>query len=107
MAGIFDRLGAATPGNNRIPSEVLHSAFILLADGQFTAQNILDALNSTVTDPLSGAELTDLSNIDTNVDNEVGRSAKLEYVTIIRAAFISAEAGLINDTQFRTILGIA
>lgn len=105
MAGLWERVksGAAV----RVPSHLLDAAFVLNATGTFTQQQIIDGLNSQISSPLAAAELTDLGNIVTEMAAQGTNTLKLIYMEKIKAAFICAECGVINEATFRTILDIA
>jgi hypothetical protein len=105
MAGIWERIKPTT--TDRVPSHLLEAAFVFKDTGTFTNQQIIDALNANISAPLAGAELTDLTNIATALASAGSVTNHLVYMGKVRAAFIGAESGSINEAQFRSILGIA
>ena len=104
MAGIWERVNSTA--EDRVAAHLLEAAFVFKDLGIFTNQQILDALNSKITTPLTGAEQTDLLNIATALAGAGSATNRLVYKEKIRATFIGAEAGAISEAQFRNILGI-
>lgn len=105
MAGIWERVKSTAAV--RVPSHLLDAAFVLNATGTFTQQQIIDALNAQLPAPLAGAELTDLQNIVSEMTSQGTTTLKLVYIEKIKAAFICAESGSVNEATFRSILNIA
>lgn len=105
MAGIWERVKSTA--TDRLSSHLLDAAMVFRGDGTFTAQQILDVLNAHVSNPLEGAELTDLSAIVTVLSGTSGAANKLVYKEKVKAALLCAEMGAINEATFRSVLGIA
>jgi hypothetical protein len=93
--------------DDRCSQHLLDAAMILYGTGEFTAQQVLDGLNSRLTSPLAGAELTDLTNIRAQLDAQGTTTLKIVYTDKIRAAGIAGEVGAITEAKWRSILGIA
>jgi hypothetical protein len=105
MAGIYERIKPTAI--DRVGSHLIDSAYVFIHTGTFTNQQVLNAINSTVETPLTAAETTDLTNISTALSNAGSVTNKLVYLEKIKAAFICAEIGVINEATFRSALGIA
>ena len=105
MAGIWERV--KVDAADRISSHLLDAAFVFNATGDFTQQQIIDAINSKIVSPLAGAELTDLGNITSQMSAQGTATLKLVYLEKVRAAMLCAEMNLFNETTFRSILGIS
>ena len=106
MTGILARI--EPPATDRVRVNDLLAGLTLEATGDFTSQQVLDAINLRVNTALAGAELTDLSNIQTELGNQVGVDAKALYARKVWAVLIAVEAGsLTNEATARSILNIA
>lgn len=104
MAGIWERI---KPSNDRMSSHLLKAAIYLRVRGIFTNQQIINALNSTVTTPLDAAAETDLTTIIANAGTGTA-TAKLDYLERWDAVNIAAESGLLtNEATYRSELGLS
>jgi hypothetical protein len=82
------------------------AAVYLSVRGVFTNQQILNALNSKLTTPLAGQELTDLQTILTNANTGTA-TAKLDYLERIDALNIAVEMGVLtSEAVYRTQAGL-
>lgn len=104
MAGIWERI---KPSNDRMSSHLLKAAIYLRVRGIFTNQQIINALNSTVTTPLDAAAETDLTTIIANAGTGTA-TAKLDYLERWDAVNIAAESGLLtSEATYRSELGLS
>lgn len=110
MPGLFDRVHNS--GNDRIDVHLLIAGLGGYAFGMWTAQQILDALNSKLASPLAGLELTDLTAIRTAIDaitagnTDVQEGRRMVRLRRMELACIAAENGLVNEVQWRAGVGI-
>lgn len=105
MSGIWERVKSSA--SERVSAHLLEAAMVFRGAGTFTAQQLLDGINATVTTPLDAAAQTDLTNIVAQLSAASGTANKLAYKETFKAALICAESGTINETTFRNVLGIA
>lgn len=105
MAGIYERIKSTV--DDRVGSHLIDAAYVFVHTGTFTNQQVINAINSTISSPLTAAETTDLNNISTALSNAGSATNKLVYLEKIKSAFIYAELGIINEATFRSVLGIA
>lgn len=109
MAGIYDRLKPEGPhgdGTDRLNAHLFDSAFLFTATGDFTNQQALSAINSTLNTPLSGDELVDLSDIQSELNSQGTTLSKLVYYEKIAAVAICVEVGVMGEAAFRSTLKI-
>jgi hypothetical protein len=105
MTGIFGRVDP--DATDRLAVHLVGAGLVLEARGDFTPAQVLAALNSVLESPLAGAELTDLTNLETQMDNETGTVDKIAYVRAVESIMIAIELGaLTNETAARTALGV-
>lgn len=104
MAGIYERIKPSA--EDRVSSHLLDAAFVFIHSGNFTNQQVANAIDNTIGSPLTNEEKTDLSNISTQLVNAGNLTNKLLYLEKIKAAFMLVEMGVINETTFRSLLGI-
>ena len=103
MAGIFDRL----TGGDNLPVHFITGALVLGAEGEFTNQNILDALNNQVVTAIDSASETDLLNIKTELLAQTGSGGRADYMHRLESIMIAVAIGEFNnETNFRSFLGI-
>lgn len=105
MAGIWERV--KSNADDRVGSHLIDASYVLIHTGTFTTNQVLTAINGTIANPLTASEQTDLNNISTALSNAGSVTNKLVYLEKIKAIFVAAEMGLINETTFRSALGIA
>lgn len=105
MSGIYERIKPTA--NDRVSSHLLEASYVFKHTGTFTDVQIVNAINTTITAQLTQSEKTDLTNISTALTNAGSVTNKLVYLEKIKAAFICAEIGVINEATFRSVLGIA
>ncbi len=104
MSGIWGRV---IPGSDRVGVHLLKAAVYCRVRNVFTAQQVLNAINSKITTPLSAAAETDLTNIVTQA-SAGSATVKLDYLERWDAVNIAAEAGLLaNEATYRSEFGIA
>jgi hypothetical protein len=103
MSGLYDRL----TGPDSLNVHYFGAGFVGYAAGDWTGQQVLDALNNLLVTPLSGAEVTDLNAIVAEVDSKVGATEKMIYALRLDAACLAVEVGQIGETAWRTMLGIS
>lgn len=107
MAGLWERI-KPTATLPRVSQHLLDASMTLYADGAFTSQQILDAINGTLgASPLAGAELTDLTAIRTQLDAKATATLKIIYALRMSAIGIAAEMGRVNEATWRSTLGIS
>lgn len=106
MAGIWERVKKAAT-LERCSAHLFEAALSFYGTGDFTAQQVLDGINGTLANDLAGAEVTDLTNIRTQLDAQGTTTLKLVYLQKVKAAVIAGEMGAIDETKFRSVLGIA
>lgn len=104
MAGIWERIKNTAEG--RVGVHLLEAGIVLHATNAFTKVQIKDAINATLTAPLSVAEMADLDLIVDKLDAELTTILKLVYLEKVKAWTIAAESGVVTEGQFRSALGI-
>ena len=104
MAGLWERI--KNTAEERVGVHLLEAGIVLHATNAFTKTQIRDAINTTLTTPLSVAETTDLELIVDKLDAELTTILKLVYLEKVKAWTIAAEHGVVTETQFRSALGI-
>ena len=107
MSGIWERVAKRGESDAPIGSASLHAAIYFATRGMFTAKQVRNKLERTLTVPLSDEDEADIAAIVTQAS--VGTAAaKADYMHRLQALLIAAETGMINsETVFRTELGIA
>lgn len=105
MTGILARI---EPGAvDRLQTHLVGASLVLEAEGAFSAAQVLAALNSVVQNPLAGAELTDLNDIESVLAAKPTVEEKLRYLLLVESTFIAVESGaLTNEAAARSTLGI-
>jgi hypothetical protein len=104
MAGLWERVNKTA--DDRIPVHLLDAAMVLYATGTYTRQQIVNAINAQLLTPLTSAELADLSAIADQLDAQGTANQKVVYEQEVMGFSIAAEFGVIDETQFRTGLGL-
>lgn len=103
MAGLYDRIATS---QDKIHCHYLVGSLKAYATGLWSSSTIINSINSLLQSPLTTEELADLSSISAEVDSLPDATAKLVYGAKIEAAIIAAEAGLVNDAEWRDALNI-
>lgn len=114
MPGIYDRMAPAGldgNGGDRLNVHLTSEALCAYLGTTFTKQQVIDALNEDLSNrnsaPLRAADLTDLDNIKTEIDSKATNTQKIIYVlSAMTPVFVAAELDLINETAYRSALGI-
>lgn len=79
----------------------------LSATGVFSAQQLIDGLNSTIENPLTSEELSELSTIRTSIINAATLADKIGILDRFDSLNIAAEQGVLtNEAVYRAQLGI-
>ncbi len=104
MSGIFDRIG----GDDNVAVHFITSAIVLGAAGEFTNQNILDAVNAQIDVPLDAASQTDLVNIKAETLAQSDAGDRGVYMHKLESILIAVEVGAFtNEANFRAFLNIS
>jgi hypothetical protein len=104
MAGIWDRV---IPGEDRVSSHLLKSGMHLAVYGVFSDQQVLNAVNRSVTEPLDNQAALDLAAIKTTISAMSGVN-RLVAIERFDAMNIAAEMGVLTDESiYRQQLGIS
>ena len=115
MAGIWERIAKvdAVPGGDRlgrIGINQVEAALIQEGTGMYTGTQIKDKINLRLSkkghDPLDAAEIADLVALAAVVAAISGTANKLVWLLKLRSLMTDAEMNLVDETEFRTQLGI-
>jgi len=120
MAGIWDRIDRSgqTPDSTlgRLNVWTLESSLVLASSNTYSGAEVLAFINAQFArgnnDPLDTAEQLDLTNLLAEMNSQGGSGAfeikvnRLAWLAKAKAVLILAEQGLIDETEFRTKLGI-
>ena len=107
MSGIWNRIIPGGENADRLNVHLIKAAVYLVGRGAFTAQQALDGLNSQLSSPLSGQEITDLNAILTNLNGQSSAVLKIDYLERVDALNIAVENGILTDEAvYRAQLGI-
>jgi hypothetical protein len=105
MAGLYERVKGG--GTDRINIHLIVAGVKGYAAGIWSRAQILTALNNQVSTSLDTAEQTDLNDIADVIDALSTTTDKLVYVVgKLEPSMIAAEINEINETKWRTDLGI-
>jgi hypothetical protein len=104
MAGLWERV--KRDAEDRIAVHFLEAGFTLHYDGTFTMQQLKNGLNSMLQTPLTPEETADLDAIGAQVLAAPTLPDALLYLAQLMAWTIAAEAGKVQETAFRTGLGL-
>jgi len=105
MSGIWDRI--IPGGADRCNVHLLKAAMFLAVRGVFTAQQLLERINSSLVIPLDVAAQTDLATIKSAIDAAPNMAGKLDILETFDAMNIGAETGVLtSEAVYRGQLGI-
>lgn len=110
MAGLWERV--RPDANDRVNVHLIVASikayYVQTEDATkgATRLQIRNHLDAHLQTPLSGAEITDLEGIADTIDGLPNANAKQSFVFLCEYAFIAAETGDINETKWRSDLGI-
>lgn len=103
MAGLWDRMN----GNDSVACHLIVECLGAYATGLWTKATILGFINDRLVTPLDTASETDLDNICAAIDALPDATAKLVYNVEVTALMHAAQLRVINETAWRTDLGIS
>jgi hypothetical protein len=107
MAGLWNRIVDRGEFDDPLSSHLVKAAVYLAVRGVFTPVQIRDALNGTLRNPLTTAELADLNAILTNAAAGTA-TEKIDYLERVDALNISAEGGVLqSEAVWRAQLGLS
>jgi|14BtaG_2_1085337.scaffolds.fasta_scaffold17588_2 hypothetical protein len=120
MAGIWGRIDRSgqTPDSTlgRLNIWTFESSLVLASSNTYTPAEVLVFINAQFVqgnnDPLDAAEQLDLTNLLAVMNSQGGSNAfqikvnRLVWLAKAKAVLVLAEQGLIDETEFRTKLGI-
>ena len=108
MSGIWERAKGAA--EDRLPAHLWEAMFRAYAGGFATPAQIVTVIDAQLQSPLTTAEKDDLAQItdlfDALSNSTADRLTRLELLEKLGYAGIAAEMGAINETKFRSDLGI-
>lgn len=103
MSGLYDRLSS----QDSLNVHYFGAGFVGYAAGDWTAVQVLAALNDMLQVPLSGDELVDLNAIAAEVDSKADATQKMIYALRVDAACLAAEVNQLGEVAWRNMLGIS
>jgi len=106
MAGIYNRILRTAPPTFRLPADLLHVSMHLRSQDIYDDTALFAALNTNIFPSLSGAEVTDVNNIVTEMLAVGNPFQRISYSQTVRAVAVLAEEITISETDFRSFLGI-
>lgn len=106
MAGIWDRIRNRGENDDPIASLTLVGTMYLVVRNIITGVQARDALNATLSAPLTVAEIADLNQLATQFGTGT-TTAKMDLMWRLQSMCIAAEVGLLNnEATFRSELGL-
>jgi hypothetical protein len=105
MPGIYERVKQGAPDN--ITVHTLRAMLHAKVKGVLDGNQIREKIDADLDNPLTAAEITDLSGIVAKMDSLVLPVEKLEYLLWFESVGMMVETGVItSEATMRTQLGI-